>query len=533
MESFVGNDPRTLWNMGTHLLKPKVIKHNVVRVNGGELGLEAGPVARVVEGFLRQVWINQDGVDAVRGKHSWFWSLVGMFIMTGWLVLPFGIRRDGAVFVDYWNPAQVFPEWSSDSREGLVRLGRTRRVSRYAAQMILNTAGIAEQAKGGAVHGQLWKKDDVGVIWRAEVLDSRVILDWTPLVGFKHIPVVVIQAGGIVGLEAGSQGETLNGQSILETNRKLFYSYNRQQTFMMQLLRDTAVPKFWEKISGNKSIIGNPENLNKRGAVFTMGLNDDMGALSVPGIPIELTQMLFHIRNMMQRGGFSDLTYGNVLQEVSAVLIAQAAEGAMQLLAPYHSGMQVGLSMVSNHWYQSMLEFPESRPITWAGLDLEVLEGTKIESRYTVQIPGDLQNRVLIAKMLSPRMELPVETVLGLLLPEVSDPLAAVTDTDSQKVKELPEYVLILAVNSFKSLAQEAMAVGDRALATMYLQVASKYEGQLTQQPNMEDRFGRVSGLRGMQGQEMAGSTGSTGPAGPGVNRNGSAQPQQAQQEGN
>jgi hypothetical protein len=238
---------------------------------------------------------------------------------------------------------------------------------------------------------------------------------------------------------------------------------------------------------------------------------------------------------MMQRGGFSDLTYGNVLQEVSAVLIAQAAEGAMQLLAPYHSGMQVGLSMVSNHWYQSMLEFPESRPITWAGLDLEVLEGTKIESRYTVQIPGDLQNRVLIAKMLSPRMELPVETVLGLLLPEVSDPLAAVTDTDSQKVKELPEYVLILAVNSFKSLAQEAMAVGDRALATMYLQVASKYEGQLTQQPNMEDRFGRVSGLRGMQGmqRENQGIAGSAEPTGPGVNRNGSAQPQQAQQEGN
>jgi len=224
--------------------------------------------------------------------------------------------------------------------------------------------------------------------------------------------------------------------------------------------------------------------------VFRMGVQEDIGALPVPPIPVELSQSLFHIRNMLQRGGFSDLTFGNVLQEISPVLVAQAAEAAMQILAPFHNILKLAISAITDSWYQTYLSFPSSRPRTWPEIDLQEFENTEVVSSYAVKIPGDLNNRINEAKSLNPDLRLATRQIMELLLPEVSDPDTAIAMLEGEIAKMTPEYKAIQLIHSFEQLGREAAALGNVEDAMLYAMVGNNLRSQITQSASQQDKTG-------------------------------------------
>ena len=494
MESFVGNDPRTTWNMATYLLQPRPFTHQIATTDGTTLSVEAQAGAKVIEGYFRRLWVNIDRQDRKRGKQSWFWSMIGLLTATGWYAMPYMIRPDGSVFVDYWNPSTIYPEYSDDLSEGMIRLARVRHVSKSEANRILAQNGIAESRGIGnnPTFMQVWHKGVDGSITQSGVLGNILVKDRVPIGGgFSEIPVIVGFTGGIPGAVTAIKGQSMEGQSILATNEPLYHSANKQQTFMQQLLRDTANPRWFERLVGNKSIIGNPDNLFKRGAKFSMGLQEEMGALPMPPIPVELTQIMFSIRNQMQRGGFSDLTFGNVLQEVSAVLVSQAAEAALQLLTPYQNAIQLAVTEITNNWYQNLLFDSSLRPRDWPDINIEDFTSTEIISSYSIKIPGDLSNRISMAKALNPRFELPNELLMKMMLPEVSSPVEALAQLDAEKSKEAPEFQMIQLISAFERASQEAFASGNTDESVTFTIVADRLRKQLTEQPQTSDRVGQ------------------------------------------
>lgn len=490
MESFVGNDPRTTWNMATYLLRPRPFTHEIVTMDGAVLPVGMKPIIDLIQRYFGRVWQNIDRQDINRGKQSWFHTLIGFLVATGWYAMPYTLREDGVPWVDYWNPQTVFPDFGDELSEGLVRLARVRMIRRSNAERLVKQKGWTLPRTGWGkqiLYARLWKKEDENQIVLRDILGNTVVNEQV-LTGFVSIPVMVGQTGGIPGYT--KSGEQIDGQSILATNEPLFMILNRQMSFMSQLVRDTSNPVSWEKSASGKSIVPDPDGLYKRGAHYRMGVQDDLGFLQKSPIPVELSQLLFRINSMMQKGSINDLAFGAVLQEVSAVLVSQAAEASIQLLSPYHSAMQLGVSEITTSWYWMLLNNPRLRPSNWPDIDVEQLEGTKIESTYAIKIPGDLTNRVNMARTLNPNFRLPAETVLSLLLPEVVSPIETLARLDGENAKQRPEYQIVQLVHSFEQLAREAGAAGNRDNAAMYTIVASNLRQQLTQVPQAADRAG-------------------------------------------
>ncbi len=498
MESFVGNDPRTTWNMAVYLLQPRPFIHQIATTDGTTLSIEAQAGAKIIEAYFRRLWIQIDRQDHRRGKQSWFWTMIGFMAATGWYAIPNLIRSDGTVFVDYWDPMTVYPEFGDDLSEGMLRLARFRTLTKHKAERVLFQKGVsvARGLPNNPQFVQLWKKEADGTVTLSSTMDNTVMQDAEVLEGFVDIPVEVGFTGGIPGTGTNLKHESMEGQSILATNEPLYRNINRQQTFMQQLLRDTANPRWFERLVGNKTIIGNGDKLYARGAVFSMGIQEEMGAIPMPPIPVELTQIMFNIRNQMQRGGFSDLTFGNVLQEVSAVLVSQAAEAALQLLTPFHNAVQLAITKITNHWYQSLLINPVLRPKDWPEMQVEDFRATELLSTYSIKIPGDLNNRINMAKALNPRFEITQETLTKMMLPEIANPVEELAKLDAEKAKQAPEYMTIQLIGAFDQSATEAFAAGRRDDAVMFTIVSDRLRKQLSGQSQTSDRVDQAAETR-------------------------------------
>jgi len=490
MESFVGNDPRTTWNMAVYLLRPKPLTHKLVSSNGVALGDEVLEFATVIEQYFSRVWDRVEGLEARRGRGSWFRSYIGFLAATGWSAVPYMVEGNGRLFVDYWNPATVFPEFSDRTDDGLLRLARIRSISSVQAHNSIVKGGWLFPRKkldGKILEVQLWKK--IGsTIYHGVDLHGETVKPMSPVPGLTDIPVVVNAVGGLPddgNIDSDFMGNV--GQSVLATNAPLYQNFNKQQTFMQQLLRDTANPRVLIKSQGDTSPV-NPDDWYKRGAFFYLGLNDTVEVVQQAGIPVELTSLLFSLRGQMQRGGFSDLTFGNVLQEVTGVLVTQAAEAAMQLLDPLHYAIQYMASTVTNFWYQRILE--GTLPVEWPAIDKSLLIDTAVVSSYSVKIPGDLQNRVQTAKMLNPRLELPLDEVIEMFLPEVDNVSTSMAKLDGERAKQHPAYTQVVVISAFERLADTSRRARNQEAAVMFDTIAGLLRKNLTGEPTQADRLG-------------------------------------------
>jgi len=199
MESFVGNDPRTTYNMAVYLLQPKPFVHKILKLDGAQLSINSTPIVNLIQNHLRSLWEQIDRRDAKRGRQSWFWGLISMTVATGWYAMPYMLQPNGVPFVDYWNPATVYPEWDDDIDSGLPKLARVHGITPGSAQRMYarNNWPEPRQRFGSSVlHGQIWKKDR-GEIILAQVINGQVVEDWHVLSGLVDIPVQVGRAGGL------------------------------------------------------------------------------------------------------------------------------------------------------------------------------------------------------------------------------------------------------------------------------------------------------------------------------------------------
>ena len=493
MESFVGNDPRTTWNMAVYLLTPKPLVHQVVSTEGLPMSPATREAAHLVQQYFGRLWsrINQQNIYA--GQPSWFSNFVGLLTITGWYALPYLMLPDGKPFVDYWNPATVFPEFEYSSNRELIKLARIRKLSASQAVAIAKAEGWAynftSRMGNSVTEYQLWVKD-VDSIHHGVVFDNTVVKSLAPVSGLTRIPVLVGYVGGLPDDGAiDTDYMKSQGQAVIAPNEPLFINYNKQQTFLQQLARDTANPRVFEKSAGNRPIIANIDEWYKRGAHFRGGPNDSIDVLQPPGIPVELTQLLFTIRNQMQRAGFNDLVFGNILQEVPVSMIAQAAESAMQLIEPYYNAVKIITSEITDFWYQIYLKNPTIMPASWKGFDTEALENTHIVSDYAVKIPGDLQTRIATARSLNPRFEVPLPKVYELTLPEITSPIEAIAQLEGERAKLHPSYQAVQLIAAFEEAALEARRFNNPQFAKLFETVAANMRRQLGQTNLPQDKL--------------------------------------------
>lgn len=502
MESFVGNDPRALYNLVLHMLDTEV-PHSV------ELEFiapELSDKAIIIETFLTYLWKdNQIRFRNSGPRQSLSRTILGLMLATGWYAI-FAINADNGSHsvIDVWNPAEVFPFWGLD---GLDKCAHIYSVSADVARAMAKRNGwtLWKGLGNTVVIRDLWKCID-GIVYNTIGVNDEIVKD--EMTRFTRIPIYISPVGGlpdtgaIGAITSNTSGLSMNkasissddrwkaeiGQSIVATNENIYKAWNKWWTFSLQLLRDTAQAPILERSRSGKPIV-KPENIFGRGQIWRGGPDDSVEYVDHPPIPIELRSTQLDLEAMMQRGGVNWAMHGSVTQRLTAYVMSQIAASANQIMKPFHQAYANLISDIDNDlvadWRNRRIKpygytYPSGMP-----------DNLRTTANFEIEIPGDLINRLTQAKMADPDFRLSYTTVMKKLFPEIKNPMQERAQTRADQAERHWANVTIALIRHYDR--QAAIFIkSDPETSKLFSMAANMARAQLQQraaeQPNQQEQ---------------------------------------------
>lgn len=490
MESFVGNDPRAAFNHLISVLN-RPIPH---RIRPDELALDEVAPAAELSKSLEVVWRNV--TDSYRQRGLYFMrQLIGLLLATGWYSVFTVPSLDGStVLAEVWNPVTVYPDWDDVMFEcahvwGLAganakRLARRNKwdVSRFGDKVTCY---------------DYWWLDDAGKVHNAVCLDNQLVKVDTLENRFKRIPIFTSPVAGLPDMgeietarAAKWRGDI--GQSYVVTNENVYNYFNKWWTFLLQILRDYAQARTYEKSPSTTQIV-KPEEWYRRGAHFKMGPQDEIGFVVPPPIPMELRSAQLDMEAMMQRGGPTWTQYGNVAQGMTAFVMSQVIASTNNTAQAFHRGLIDCISDIDNFWLDLMRTY-EYKPYGMTIPD-GLPDDFKVTAEYELRIPGDLAQRATSARMLNPEFSLSEERILEWDFPEIKNPMEEIAKRDAGKARQDPIFAQINLINALRQEAELLRKAKDFEAAELHEKMADLKERQI-----MEAGQGQVEQPRRVPG---------------------------------
>ena len=476
-ESFVGNDPQASFKLIRHLLDQK-IPH---RIPSEMLTVENVAMSADVEKIYDTCWSDIYYNYRMRGKQGWLWDLIGFLLATGWYNVFATLSPDGRTAIaEIWNPATVFPNW--DMR--LVECAHILTLNPTEARgMILRNNWPIDPPKTSSKLYDLWEDESNGTVYNSIVLAGKVVKPRTEERYFNRIPIFTSPVGGLPDtgvITDSSKWKEDVGHALPTTNENIYKYWNKWWSMSMQALRKSVQAQLKEKSSGGKPIV-KPEEVDKYGAIFRMGQNDDVDYLAPPPIPVEIRSTQIDMEAMMQRGGPSWAMFGSVAGGMTAYIMAQIAAATNQVARPYHQGVIDCITDIDNFWFWQMKTFG-FKPYKLA-LPKNLPDDIRISAEYEIRIPGDLIQRLTAARMADPQFRLSPDRVMEELFPEIKNPIRELALVRSGDAKRNPINSIIDLILAFRQEAELLRRAGDTAAASLYDKAAATVEAQLSPPP--------------------------------------------------
>jgi len=478
MESVISNDPGTSFRMALHLLTSSIISHKIPT----EM-LERPEIVDTskLEHYVTNHWLRLGNNHRRLGKQSWLRELVSLMLATGWYSV-FVLATPNELIAEVWNPMEVFPEFSSD---GLLRCAHVYPLTPMAAnrKAKLNKWPIERPFNSPTTLYNYFVVDDDGDVANAIVLGNNLVRPITKLARNEQasdvIPIFVSPVAGLpdMGIIKSGKGWQKNyGESIIAVNAVEYKNQNKMLSYIQQLVRDSANPRWFEQSRSDKGILS-PETIFKRGGIFRGSPEDNVTPLPTVPIPVEIRTILFDYANRIQRGLFPWAIFGNVQQTTSGYMMSQIAAAAMNALTPYAEAMTGLIGDVDNYWLHEIkerglkpykLEMPKNIP-----------PDAEFVVEYNINIPGSLVQRATVARMLDPTFRFDFATTTDLLFPEIKDPLRVQgrVNKDDAMMNEIAQALALIDV--YRTMAREAKEDGDATTSALYTKAADAVEAQL------------------------------------------------------
>ena len=469
MESVIGNDPRSSYNMATWLLTPKTWS-----VKGFKDGLSEEETASVTA--LEQL-VEREVMLAIRSSRghmhgSYLDQAVRLFVATGWICLV-AAPTEPRWTIHAWHPLTVFPGYTP---EGVTEeIARKYTLSARRANALIFAEGWIPPTQPFTrnVTVRQWWVQTPGVVFMAVMMNNHIVrpLGTTP---FSQMPIYCQPAGGLPddGSIIGDKWRGDIGQSIVASVLDLQKNYDRMLTYMQQLLRDTANPKWIERVDGAGVV--KSEDINKRGAIWTIGLGEDIWAVQPPGAPVDLRTHEFDLRSQIQRSTFQDASFGG--GEASAFLMASITSSTKQILDPFLKGIRDANGEVLT---RTMALARSMNQTIGGSLVEDAPEDTSLDFDYDIEIPGDFLQRANSARILNPNFRLSQETVTQLQFPEVASPFDEQLRLTTEDVMQSPIMVAVKSIRELRRAAFQANRAGDLESESMLLRAADRQEAQV------------------------------------------------------
>ncbi len=517
MESFVGNDPRSLYNLVIHLLDTD-IPHRIKNYDSVDPAVQTAVSS--VSKFFRTAW--KDVATTFRRtnpRQSLQRTSLGFMLATGWYAEYAMIADNGdRCYAEPLNPLDVYPMW--DATLGLSEVAHIYQLGSGQASNMAKKHGWmlaggnfaqwrASVGRNTTIYDYWWVEiSDVfpftKAIWNAIVIGTTLVK--FERTRFKRIPIYVAPVGGLPDMGSLSEGliptysSTLKlhtqdvvvdrwkaelGQSIIATNEHIYRTWNKWWSFSLQLLRDTAQPRIFERSRSGKAIV-RPEDVFRRAAIFRGGPDDSVEFIGTPPIPLELRAAQLDLEAMMQRGGVSWSMFGNVQGQLTASVMSQIAASANQVMRPFHEAFVNKYEDENNDWLADIKDRGIS-PYGWSYPD-DLPDNVVVSSDYDIEIPGDLVARATTARMLDPDFALSYTYVMGKLFPDIEDPMQERAQRRADQAEMHPSNSLIALVQYYRKQAAFLSKTGDRETAKLYETVADATLAMLTAETQREQQ---------------------------------------------
>lgn len=500
MESFVGNDPRSMFNLVLHMLDTK-IPH---RLEAYELGsIEMAGVNESVSVFFDKVWReNQNRFRRSGPRQSLTRTIDSLMLATGWYSVFAVVADNGtSAFIDPWNPIEVFPMWDFADL-GLTEVAHIYPVSTKSAKRMAIRNGWKVLQLGATkeltIYDYWWIDDESGwpVVWNAVSMGEGpdALVKFGPT-RFMKIPVYTSPVGGLPDMGALSSGphaiESTNGgrwkeeigQAIVATNENVYRTWNKWWTYSLQLLRDTAQPRVFERSRSGKAIV-KPEDVFRRGAIFRGGPDDAVEFIGTPTIPLEIRSTQLDLEAMMQRGGVSWALMGNLSGQITAYVMSQIAASANQVIKPFHQAIISLAEDIDNDFLNDIIS-RGVKPYGWA-VPSGLTSDMRITASYEIEIPGELVQKATVARMLDPDFTLSYSYTVGKLFPDIRNPMLEKARVNSDNAERSPENATIAYIAFCRKNAVYLESIGDSENAKLYEIAAESAMARLNPQSQMQ-----------------------------------------------
>jgi hypothetical protein len=478
MESVISPDPRTSYNMALYLLTPRVwsFEYDKSGLNNEEIG---------IAGATEQA-LNRELSLAERKHRSGLFGtfltrVMSNFLSTGWIAFASWPAEPWRY--EAWNPATVYPEY--DNNGDMTEVARKYYVTAGAANSLINDEGWVVPA-GKFTKGQhirmLFKMID-GECYLGVMVGQHVARPMSP-VGAPFIPVYMKPGGGLPddGSLVNEKWREEIGQAVVALVEDFQKNYDKMLTYMQQLLKDTANPKWVERVHGEGVLT--PENIYKRGSIYTIEVGEDIFALQAQGAPVDLRGHSLDLKSQLGRAQFPDISFGNFTQQVSAFLMSASTASTQQLLWPFQESLQavMGDSAVNNLWLMQL----QVRPFRGIPAS-KILFGVPLDYRYEIEIPGDFINRANSARIVNPDWRLSSDTTTRILFPEIQTPALEQSKAHVERALNHPMAQAIEVIQQMYIGAAQAEQVGDLRMAELLRAGAEtlrkEFLGGVEQQP--------------------------------------------------
>ena len=494
VESVTTNDPRTGFNLARHLLITMVIADKIESV---ELPPENVPAVSYLEKYVAERWLQQEKRYRSIGRQGWLVDFTSWLLATGWYSV-FAMVTEKDIWAEVWSPADSFPGFGPD---GLAEHAHIYKLSPVATMKKIRTMGwnYTRPITTDATIYDYWAFDADGDVTNAIVLDSMFVKypvkdQYCSKVG--RLPVFTSPAGGLPdmgSIKTNAVWQQHFGESFVGTNEDILLNYNKMRSFMQQAARTAAQPH-WLELSQGETPIATEPLMDRWGSILHGQPGESVSPLQGVPIPVELTNMLFHYQNELQRGWFPWALFGNVQQQMSYLAMANVASASMQTLTPYKNGIQGMRTDVDNFWADMILE-NNLNPRGFKRPDnLPDKEHRLFEANCDVEIPGYLVQRATVSRMLNPKFRLPEAWIMERMFPEIRNTLKAQADVRAEDAMADPMAIMVDAIIAYRAQAKLLSDAGDVDSAALYEKLASLKEAQLSMPQEQPKQVPAIAG---------------------------------------
>lgn len=485
METVTSNDPKTGYLLGKHLLTSSIVAH---KIDIEDLDPTEIAGTSYLEKYATRRWVAEEDRYRRMGRQSFRGQLLGFMLATGWHSV-FSMVTDDRIWTEVINPFDVYPKFGP---AGMDEVAHIYTLSKLAASRKCRLMHWNEPARMPANKVEIynyWFYDSDGDIANGIVMDRHFVKEPVKDVALNNLiqelgepvmPFFVSPVGGLPDegsiLQSDTEWQKNFGESIVATNESLTNNYNKMLSFTQHAVRSAAQHRWFEKVAGDYHILKEAD-MDKWGAIFTMGPNDEIGPLPPPPIPVELRTIMFEYTNMLQRGLFPAAVFGNVQQQMSYLAMANVASASMQTLTPYGDDYSGLLSDLDNYHY-NMIKVNNLRPYNFKMPEVLPDEFT-FRVQVNIKIPGHLIQKATVSRMIDPTFRLPTRMVMDELWPEIKDPLEAIAETRQGEAMMHPKAILADAVIAYREHARRLKQAGQVEGAAIYEKLAASTEAEI------------------------------------------------------